>query len=148
MKIELEIDAEKLELLDASLTDLLAGISAEQKTEIIKSYLLHQFDKWETHSTTSWGEKKTTLSEFANHVIAGLKDSIRQEIFKEVMQDPSFVEQIGILSKEIKADFPNIIREAICAYVADNLFMNRNTVRDQIYEQLNYHCNSYHTRNY
>ena len=68
MKIELEIDAEKLELLDANLTDLLASISAEQKTEIIKSYLLHQFDKWEVVTTTSWGTKQSSLSTFANEV--------------------------------------------------------------------------------
>lgn len=146
MKIELEIDAEKLELLDGNLTDLLSNLSAEQKTDIIKSYLLHQFDKWESTSITTWGEKKTTLSTFANHVIAGLKDAIRQEIFTEVLQDPSFIEQIDALSKEARRDLPNIIREAICSYVTDNLFANRNTVRDQIYEQLNYHCNSYHNR--
>lgn len=144
MKIELEIDAEKLELLDANLTDLLASISAEQKTEIIKSYLLHQFDKWEVITTTSWGTKQSSLSTFANEVMSGLKNAIREDIFKEVMQDPSFSEQIGTLSKEVKEEFPNIIREAICAYVTDNLFANRHSVRDQIYQELNHHCNSYH----
>ena len=124
MKIELEIDAEKLELLDASLTDLLAGISAEQKTEIIKSYLLHQFDKWETVTTTSWGTKQSSLSAFANEVMSGLKSAIREDIFQEVMLDPSFVEQIGTLSKEIREDFPSIIREAICNYVADNFTLD------------------------
>lgn len=146
MKIELEIDAEKLELLDANLTDLLASISAEQKTEIIKSYLLHQFDKWEVVTTTSWGTKQSSLSAFANEVMSGLKSAIREDIFKEVMLDPSFIEQIGALSKEIKEDFPNIIREAICNYVADNLFANKYSVRDQIYQELNHHCNSYHNR--
>lgn len=144
MKIELEIDAEKLELLDSNLTDLLSNLSAEQKTEIIKSYLLHQFDKWEIVTTTSWGTKQSSLSTFANEIISGLKDAIREDIFKEVMLDPSFVEQIGTLSKEIKEDFPNIVREAICNYVADNLFANKHSVRDQIYQELNYHCNSYH----
>lgn len=144
MKIELEIDAEKLELLDTNLTDLLSNLSAEQKTEIIKSYLLHQFDKWEIVTTTSWGTKQSSLSTFANEIISGLKDAIREDIFKEVMLDPSFVEQIGTLSKEIKEDFPNIVREAICNYVADNLFANKHSVRDQIYQELNYHCNSYH----
>lgn len=146
MKIELEIDAEKLELLDSNLMDLLSNLSAEQKTEIIKSYLLHQFDKWEIVTTTSWGTKQSSLSTFANEIMSGLKDAIREDIFKEVMLDSSFVEQIGTLSKEIKEDFPNIIREAICNYVADNIFANKHSVRDQIYQELNYHCNSYHNR--
>lgn len=148
MKIELEIDAEKLEKLDSDLTDVLASLSAQQKTEIIKSYLLNQFDKWEVTTSNSWGVKSTEMSNFAREVVSGLKDAIKKAIFEDVIKDAAFLEKMNKEIEEIRKELPFTIQHAIATYVAEQVFMNSNSVKDMMYQQMSSHYNNYHNPHY
>lgn len=148
MKIELEIDAEKLEKLDSDLTDMLASLSAQQKTEIIKSYLLNQFDKWEVTTSNSWGVKSTEMSNFAKEVVSGLKEAIKKAIFEDVIKDEAFLEKMNKEIEEIRKGLPFTIQYAIATYVAEQVFMNSNSVKDMMYQQMSSHYNNYHNPHY
>ena len=134
MKVELELTEQQLKELDNGLNNLLQNLSEKQKLEIVKAYMIKQFDGIYYEKIDTWGCTRTELTDFGRTLIKELQDKITQAASDKIIEQLLENKEINNCIKLVEKDLPQIIEKSISQYIVDNLFRNKNDLQQQIYE--------------
>ena len=141
MKVELDLSTEQLEQLDKGLTDMLLGLTEEQKVSVIQAYLNDKFDKFyeEKRTNSYYGSSYTKeLSEFGKTLIENLQEKISDATTSKILEDERLQETIKESIDFVESHLTDILQQAIIKYVASNLFTHKydleQIIRDSMYD--------------
>lgn len=137
MKVELNLSDAQLKSLDDDLSSLLDRLTDEQKTEIIKAYVVNNLDKMITYTDILGGYSSySELSSFGKELVNGMRDLIRNSLTKEIMDSEELRKVLEPELEDIKERLPIIVDTAVTKYVAENLFMHKDDIADRIRSEL------------
>lgn len=136
MKVELDLSAIQLKMLDESMTNLLENLSEEQKMTLISNYINYKFDKLTYEFQNSWGSKETKLSDFGNALIDCLQGKIVETVSEKTMQHENYKKIIEENIAEVIKKLPNILEEAISKHAAETLCNNKYEIESRIQTEL------------
>ena len=131
MKVELDLSAEQLQELDNGLMNLIKTLSEDQKTEIVKSYLLNKMDENFYEQTNSFYSSKQ-LTDFGKTVVDGLREKVADNITNDILSNKDLIDKMNEIIEYTTKDLSEIIEKSITKYIVDNLFSNKYMIEEQI----------------
>lgn len=131
MKVELDLSAEQLQELDNGLINLIKTLSEDQKTEIVKSYLLNKMDENFYEQTNSFYSSKQ-LTDFGKTVVDGLREKVADNITNDILSNKDLIDKMNEIIEYTTRDLQEIVESAISKYIVDNLFSNKYMIEEQI----------------
>lgn len=131
MKVELDLSAEQLQELDNGLINLIKTLSEDQKTEIVKSYLLNKMDENFYEQTNSFYSSKQ-LTDFGKTVVDGLREKVADNITNDILSNKDLIDKMNEIIEYTTKDLSEIIEKSITKYIVDNLFSNKYMIEEQI----------------
>ena len=135
MKVELDLSVEQLSLLDKSLKDCLLSLTDEQKIQLLQNYINDQLESFREFKTDStyWGNStKYVYTDFGKQVIEGLSGKIEKSITKEMLNNKEIKQYMNEVIEQVKRNLQSSIEKAISDYIVNNLFFNKEDIREEI----------------
>lgn len=137
MKVELNLSEAQLKSLDDDLSSLLDRLTDEQKIEIIKAYVVSNFDKMLTY-TEPFGaySRSPELSNFGQDLVNNMRNLIQDSLTKEIMESEELRKALEPEIEDVKEYLPSIVDSAVTKYVVENLFTHKDDLANQIRSEL------------
>ena len=138
MKVELDLSALQLKMLDESMTKLLENLSEEQKMTIVSNYINHKFDALEYEFQNSWGSKETKLSEFGQKIVTCLQEKITETVSTMVMEHENYQKIIDENTEKIINKLPEILEKAMSKHIAENICTSKEKIYDAVQSEMDH----------
>lgn len=134
MKVELDLDANQLELLDKGLKDCLLSLSEEQQVMLIQNYMNAQFEDFKKpkDKISYWNNTEYEYTDFGKQVIETLSDKIEASITTSIFEKENVKQLIDEKIEEVIKNIPAIIESSISKYIINNLFRDKATLENEI----------------
>ena len=132
MKIELDLSADQLSMLDTGLTDLLKNLTEEQKISILQTYFLREFQGIRYSEKNEYGyyTRRDELSDFGKAIVKGLQEKISDSVSNKILEDENLQKELKRIEENLVNQLPNILSKSINTYILENLFTNRSHICD------------------
>ena len=143
MKVELDLSALQLKMLDESMTKLLENLSEEQKMTIVSNYINHKFDNLEVKSNfyndsaSYYRNSETELTKFGKELIFSLQEKITKTVSEMVMEHENYNKIIEENTEKIIKKLPEILEKAISNYIAENICTSKDKIYDVVHSEIN-----------
>ena len=132
MKVELDLSAEQLNLLDENLKDCLLSLTDSQKIDIIKNYMDNQLENFREPKRNGWGDTKYEYSDFGKQMIEGLQDKLKDSLQKTALENEEIKNYMNETIEWLKENISKIMQEAISKYIIENLFYNKSELENKV----------------
>lgn len=143
MKVELDLSALQLKMLDESMTKLLENLTDEQKMTIVSNYINHKFDVMEEKNSLNYNScaayyrnDETNLSAFGKELVSSLQGKITETVSKMVMEHENYNKIIEKNTTEVINKLPDILEKAISNHVAETLCNSKYGIESRIQTEL------------
>lgn len=131
MKVELDLSAEQLNLLDENLKDCLLSLTDSQKEDIIKNYINTQLESFRKPKQSEyWDSTKYEYTDFGKQMIDGLRDKLADSIKQTSLENEEVKKCMNETIDWIKKNIKNIIQESISNYIINNIFYNKSELQN------------------
>ena len=142
MKVEFDLSALQLKMLDESMTKLLENLSEGQKMTIVSNYINHKFDVIEAESNSYnscsayYRNDEKKLSAFGKELVCALQEKITETVSKMVMEHENYKKIIDENTEKIINRLPEILEKAISNHAAETLCNSKYEIESRIQMEL------------
>ena len=135
MKVELDLSAEQLTLLDTSLKDCLLSLTTKQKTDLLQNYINTQLESFRVEKPYEGyyrSRPEYEYTDFGKQITDKMSSRIEKAITDKMLSNEELTKYIDEVIENVKKNLQETIESSISKYIIEHLFQDKNSLEDEI----------------
>ena len=135
MKVELDLSAEQLTLLDTSLKDCLLSLTAKQKTELLQNYINTQLESFRVEKPYEGyyrSRPEYEYTDFGKQITDKMSDRIEKAITDKMLDNEELTNYINEVIANVRENLQHTIESAISTYIINHMFQDKDSLQSEI----------------
>lgn len=134
MKVELDLSAEQLTLLDTSLKDCLLSLTAKQKTELLQNYINTQLESFRVEKKSDYWRStpEYEYTDFGKQITDKMSDRIEKAITDKMLDNEELTNYINEVIANVRKNLQHTIESSISTYIINHMFQDKDSLQSEI----------------
>lgn len=139
MKVELDLSADQLTLLDKSLKDCLLSLTDDQMVQLLQNYIDNQLESFRVQKESSYWRTSPEYeyTDFGKQITDKMSKKIEEAITNEMLNKEEVTKYIDEVIENVKKDLQHTIESSISKYIIEHLFCNKDSLELEIMNTIN-----------